>query len=303
MPGVRRVAGAGTADRGGGPQAAHERSKQHGLPWRLPGRKGGSRRRDRWKANSSISAPSKRRSRRRWRTRSTLARCGKRCRRRSNADRGGGLQAAHERSKQHGLPRRLPGRRAVKSADVCGRQERSSRHLRDGGRGGGGGRSLRRGERGGGGGRGRGGGRGGGRGRREEAAASAGGDAEEEEAAAAAPAAARPTRSRRSDGGSPLVALPMPPPLSDVVTMRRQAPRRQREEEEEEQQEEEESEGEVERCGCRTERDGGFDGCILPFGHDGPHDLGLEKRQSRRRAAREECHGLQRCLPPPRLRL
>ena len=83
----------------------------------------------------------------------------------------------------------------------------------------------------------------------------------------------------------------MPPPLSDVVTMRRQALRRQREEEEEEQQEEEgESEGEVERCGCRTERDGGFDGCILPFGHDGPHDLGLEKRQSRRPP---------RFIPPP----
>ena len=39
-----------------------------------------------------------------------------------------------------------------------------------------------------------------------------------------------------------------------------------------------------EKCGSRTERDGGFDGCILPFGHDGDHDLGVaSKRRTRGR--------------------
>ena len=49
-----------------------------------------------------------------------------------------------------------------------------------------------------------------------------------------------------------------------------------------------ESESEVdggelfEKCGSRTERDGGFTGCILPLGHVGPHNLGTSgKRRTR----------------------
>ena len=56
-------------------------------------------------------------------------------------------------------------------------------------------------------------------------------------------------------------------------------------EEDESEAEEDESEDDApELCGSRTERDGGFDGCILPFGHDGPHDLGVDSRTRHGRA-------------------
>ena len=35
-------------------------------------------------------------------------------------------------------------------------------------------------------------------------------------------------------------------------------------------------------CGQYTEYDGGCTGCVLPFGHDGPHDLGLGAKRERR---------------------
>ena len=43
--------------------------------------------------------------------------------------------------------------------------------------------------------------------------------------------------------------------------------------------------GAFERCGSRSARDGGCVDCVLPFGHDGPHDLGVDSRTRHGRAA------------------